>query len=68
MWFWSVVYIKHPILRVVFASASSYLKCLDGKSTKMLNWGLFDAEMKLCVLFSADGFDYVHQNISEPSL
>lgn len=68
MWFWSVVNIKHHIARVVFASASSYQRCLGGKSAKTLNWRLFDAEIKLCVLFSPDGLDYGHQNISELSL
>lgn len=52
MWFWPVVNIKHHIARVVFASATSYQRCLGGKSAKTLNWGLFDAEMKLRVLFS----------------
>ncbi len=38
MWFWSVVNIKHHIARVVFASASSYQRCLGGKSAKTLSW------------------------------
>lgn len=55
MWFWSAVNIKHHYSRVVFASA--LIKGVCEKSAKTLNWGLFDAEMKLCVLFSRDGFD-----------
>ncbi len=63
-----MVLVCHHIARVVFASASSYQMCLGGKSAKTLNWRLFNAEIKLCVLFSPNGFDYKHQNISEPSL
>lgn len=61
-----------------FVNDSAYLIFTIAAESVMWFWSVVNimhyiarvdfAEMKLCIIFSPDGFDYGHQNISVPSL